>query len=57
MIEENNLTKISRELLERKFNTSERDRYYYIDKFGEPNKFRFKVESIGPIPIINICRY
>lgn len=50
IIEDNNLTKISRELLERKFNTSERDRFYHMDKYGEPNKFRFKVESIGPIP-------
>lgn len=54
MIEENNLTKITRELLERKFNTSERDRYYHVDKFGEPNKFRFKVESIGAIPPLMI---
>lgn len=57
MIEENNLTKISLENLERKFNTSQKDRYFYTDKFGEPNKFVFRIESIGNIgPLVILYR-
>lgn len=51
---ENNLTELSDEELINRFNTSLKDRYYYINEEGEPNKFIFKLESIGIIPPIVI---
>ena len=49
-IKENNLTEHSDEELTARFNTSLKDRFFSVNKHGEPNKFIFKVETIGVIP-------
>lgn len=49
-INENGLVELTDEQLTLRFNTSLRDRYFYTDDEDEPNKFTFKIESIGVIP-------
>lgn len=49
-INENGLTELSDEELTSRFNTSQKYRYYHVDDNGEPNKFTFKIETIGVIP-------
>lgn len=44
------LTPYSDEVLTRRFNLNEIQRYYKVDEYGEPNSFDFTVESVGVIP-------
>jgi DNA-directed RNA polymerase subunit L len=41
---------MSHEALARRFELTERSRYYYINDRGDPNVFTFKIESVGVIP-------
>lgn len=47
---EKDLTPFSKERLEKRFDTSLKERYFYEDENGEPTKFVFKIESIGVLP-------
>ena len=44
------LTPYSEEKLRRRFQISERERYFQTNDRGEPNKFTYTVESVGVIP-------
>ena len=60
---EKNVTPLSKERLEKRFDTSLKERYFYEDENGEPTKFIFKIETIGVLPpliifykcIIELC--
>ena len=60
---EKELTPLSKERLEKRFDTSLKERYFYEDENGEPTQFVFKIESIGVLPpliifyksIIELC--
>jgi DNA-directed RNA polymerase subunit L len=45
---------ISAEILQRRFNLTERSRFYYVNDKNEPNVFTFKIESVGVIPSLII---
>lgn len=45
-----NMTPMTPEALTRRFELTERARYYYINDKNEPNVFTFKIETIGVIP-------
>ena len=44
------LTPLTPEILTRRFELTERAKFYYINDKDEPNVFTFKIESIGVIP-------
>jgi DNA-directed RNA polymerase subunit L len=46
----NNTTPMSHEALARRFELTERSRFYYINDRGDPNVFTFKIETVGVIP-------
>jgi DNA-directed RNA polymerase subunit L len=41
---------IDMEILKRRFELTERARFYYVNDKNEPNVFTFKIESVGVIP-------
>ena len=45
-----NLTPMTLEALTRRFELTERARFYYINDKNDPNVFTFKIESLGVIP-------
>lgn len=47
---QNDLTLPSEEKLRNKFNVSERGLHFYTNEKGEPDKFKFTIESVGVIP-------
>ena len=44
------LTPLTPEILTRRFELTERAKFYYVNDKDEPNVFTFKIESIGVIP-------
>jgi DNA-directed RNA polymerase subunit L len=44
------LTPLTPEILTRRFELTERAKFYYVNDRDEPNVFTFKIESIGVIP-------
>jgi DNA-directed RNA polymerase subunit L len=53
---EKGLTPLSKEKLVSRFDTSFKDRYFCVNSKGEPNRFIFKIESVGvyrPLLIFN----
>lgn len=50
LLNNENKTNKTKEELIRRFNTSQRGRYYYTDHNGDANKFIMEIESIGVIP-------
>tara|TARA_B100000575_G_scaffold25795_1_gene17405 strand:- start:545 stop:1837 length:1293 start_codon:yes stop_codon:yes gene_type:complete len=46
----NNLTDYPEETLRNRFNISEKSNYFHTNDKGDPNKFIFKVETLGTIP-------
>ena len=49
-----NITPMTMEQLKRRFELTERARYFYINDKDEPNVFTFKIETIGAIPSLII---
>ena len=45
-----NYTPLNVELLNRRFELTERARHFYVNDKGDPNVFTFKIETIGVIP-------
>lgn len=50
MAKMNDLTPYPEDKLRKKFVVSERGRFFYTNEKGEPDRFLFKVESVGVIP-------
>lgn len=50
MAKTNNFTPLTQEQLVRRFELTDRKKFYYINEKGDPNVFTFKIESIGVIP-------
>lgn len=42
------------EKMRREFMTLDAKRQFYTNENGEPNKFNFRIEAIGPVPVQNI---
>jgi DNA-directed RNA polymerase subunit L len=47
---EGNYTPMTQEQLSRRFELTDKKRFFYINEKGDPNVFSFKIESVGIIP-------